>query len=53
MKLNKKAMTWSEVAKWIIIAAVIIIVILAIITPSREYMFKQLTEFFDKIKFGT
>ena len=52
LKKNKKAVMWSEVAKWIMIGVLIIVVILAIINPTREAMFQKLEEFFDILSFG-
>ena len=50
--LNKKAIVWSETIRWIIIGALIIVIILAIIGPTREFLFDKLNEFLNKMRFG-
>jgi len=49
---NKKGILWSELAKWVIVLALIVIIILAIIEPTRKAMFAKLTEFFTNMRFG-
>ncbi len=53
IKKSKKAIIWSELAKWIMIGVLIIIVILAIIGPTRRALFEKLGEFVDILRFGT
>ncbi len=49
---NKKGIIWSEIAKWIIIGALIIVILLAIIGPTREALFGKLNEFMETMRFG-
>ncbi len=49
---SKKAMVWSEIAKWIIMASLLIVIIVAIMTPAREALFGKLGELTDILKFG-
>jgi hypothetical protein len=49
---GKKGIVWSELAKWAIIGFLIIVVILAIIGPTREAMASQLDKFFNILRFG-
>ena len=49
---NKKAIVWSELARWILVGALIIIIILAIIGPTRRAMFSKLSELVDILRFG-
>ncbi len=52
LKKSKKAIIWSEIAKWAIIGVLIIVIILAIITPVRQALFEKLGEFVDILRFG-
>jgi hypothetical protein len=49
---GKKGIVWSELAKWAIIGFLIIVVILAIIGPTRDAMMSQLDKFFNILRFG-
>ena len=49
---NKKAMTWEEIAIWIIVGVLLIIIILAIIAPVRRFFFSKAAELFSALRFG-
>ena len=49
---GKKGIIWSELAKWAIVGFLIIVVILAIIGPTREAMMGQLDKLFNIMRFG-
>lgn len=54
MKLikNKKGMEFEEIAKWIIIGILMIVIILAVIGPTRRAIFEKIGEFIQTIRFG-
>ena len=52
MLKGKKGIVWGEIAKWIIVGALIIVIILAIIGPTRKALFLQLDKFLDVFRFG-
>jgi len=51
-KISKKGMLWSDLVRWVIIGLLIIVVLLAIVGPSRRVLFDQLDKLINLIKFG-
>jgi hypothetical protein len=49
---SKKAMEFEEVAKWIIVGILIIVIIIVLIEPIRREIITQLSNFFSQIRFG-
>jgi hypothetical protein len=49
---NKKGMTWEEIAKWAIIIALALALILAIITPARKFLLDKIKDLFTMLRFG-